>query len=120
MPALTPPCLPTRPPTRSGIGLTFVGLYMYQSAKGEVASLEKKVRKIEAIRDNAFLPSSAGDASLFRLEKPADSVLGGDIVSPFGTNYDGQTAAANGHAPVGPPPPPPSRLYPQHAAKSSK
>jgi len=113
-------------PACSGIGLTFVGLYMYQSAKGEVAAQEKKVRKIEAIRDGAFLPSSTTDASLFRLEKERGGVLGGDLVSPFGTSY-GNGSTANGHHANGshlPPPPPkgagPTRLYPQHAPKPSR
>lgn len=42
----------------SGIGLTFVGLWMYQNAKGEVEKVEQKVRKIEAIREGSFLPTS--------------------------------------------------------------
>jgi solute carrier family 35 protein E1 len=41
-----------------GITLTFVGLYMYQNAKGEVEKVEKKVRKMEAIREGSFLPTS--------------------------------------------------------------
>lgn len=96
---------------------------MYQSAKGEVAAQETKVRKIEAIREGSFLPSSTTDASLFRLEKEhgPGGVLGGDLVSPFGTSY-----VNNGHAngQSHPPPPPkasgPPRLYPQHASKLSK
>lgn len=52
-----------------GIGLTFVGLYMYQNAKGEVDKMEKKVRKIEAIREGSFLPSSTEDAYLMTSER---------------------------------------------------
>lgn len=115
-------------PPHSGIGLTFVGLYMYQSAKGEVAAQEKKVRKIEAIREGSFLPSSTTDASLFRQEKESGGVLGGDLVIPFGTSYGaGGRATTTGHANgshQSPPPPPkasgPPRLYPQHAPKLSK
>ena len=69
-----------------GIALTFVGLYMYQNAKGEVEKMEKKVRKIEAIREGSFLPTTKGDSKL---------MMGGgkDSISPFGTMWqaDGYT-----------------------------
>lgn len=69
-----------------GICLTFVGLYMYQNAKGEVEKVETKVRKIEAIREGSFLPTTSGDSKL---------MMGGgsNSISPFGTMWqaDGYT-----------------------------
>jgi hypothetical protein len=96
-----------------GIGLTFVGLYMYQSAKGEVASLEKKVRKIEAIREGSFLPSSTGDTSLFKQERENGHLPGASGLGSFGGIDGGESLHAR--APSGPPP---QRLYPQQSAKA--
>ncbi|KIK78508.1 hypothetical protein PAXRUDRAFT_834524 [Paxillus rubicundulus Ve08.2h10] len=46
-----------------GIGLTFVGLYMYNTAKGDVAKGESRMRRIEATRD-MMLPSNTAEERL--------------------------------------------------------
>lgn len=43
-----------------GIALTFSGLYMYNKAKGDVAKGEKKMRRVEAVRD-MMLPTTKED-----------------------------------------------------------
>lgn len=55
----------------AGIGLTFIGLYMYNSAKSDVEKGETKVRRVEATRD-MMLPSNRTDEQL----------LNGSIPSP--------------------------------------
>ncbi|KAK1228478.1 hypothetical protein PQX77_008496 [Marasmius sp. AFHP31] len=46
-----------------GIVLTFAGLYMYNSAKGDVERGEKKMRRVEAVKD-MMLPSTKADARM--------------------------------------------------------
>lgn len=103
-----------------GIALTFVGLYMYQNAKGEVASVEKKVRKLEAIREGSFLPTTRGDE---RLMNGSSGTEGGG-----GANGDGFTSSLtstayghdlhqtshshNHHHPPPAPPPPRNHAIP--------
>ncbi|KAG9312827.1 triose-phosphate transporter family-domain-containing protein [Chiua virens] len=53
-----------------GIGLTFVGLYMYNSAKGDVEKGENKVRRVEATRD-MVLPSNRMEEQLLRGSTPS-------------------------------------------------
>ncbi|CDZ98529.1 tpt-domain-containing protein [Phaffia rhodozyma] len=118
-----------------GIGLTFVGLYMYQNAKGEVEKMEKKVRKIEAIRDGSFLPSSNGDAYLMSTEKGskvAGGPIGGDLIaSAFGATSSNDVSRQTGPQFLPPPPSgglnsslrnhhphPPTRLYAAGPIKS--
>lgn len=67
-----------------GIALTFAGLYMYQNAKGEMEKVEKKVRKIESIREGSFLPSSRADEKL--LEREEERMFPG---SAGGGHHDG-------------------------------
>lgn len=99
-----------------GIALTFVGLYMYQNAKGEVEKVEKKVRKIEAIREGSFLPTSMGDSKLM------GGGGGGGASSVYGFEHDSRSL--NGHAHNlnhihhQPPPPPPPRHHPPNGATS--
>ena len=45
-----------------GIAMTFVGLYMYNNAKGDVEKGEHKMRRVEAARDLA-LPATKADLS---------------------------------------------------------
>ena len=47
-----------------GIGLTFVGLWMYNNAKGDIARGETRRRGVEAIRDGA-LPSTRTEGQIF-------------------------------------------------------
>ena len=46
-----------------GIGLTFLGLYMYNSAKSDVEKGETKMRRVEATRD-MMLPSNRAEEQL--------------------------------------------------------
>ncbi|KAL0567038.1 hypothetical protein V5O48_014953 [Marasmius crinis-equi] len=46
-----------------GIVLTFAGLYMYNSAKADVERGEKKMRRVEAVKD-MMLPSTKADARM--------------------------------------------------------
>ncbi|KAL7417930.1 triose-phosphate transporter family-domain-containing protein [Mrakia frigida] len=111
-----------------GIALTFVGLYMYQNAKGEVEKVEKKVRKIEAIREGSFLPSSMGDSKLMGVGGGGGGGGGEAMISPFGTKYstnDPRTSSLNGlhhnhsHNSHQPPPlQPPPRHHPPNGATS--
>jgi solute carrier family 35 protein E1 len=54
---------PVHPIQGVGIALTFVGLYMYNAAKGDVARGENKMRRVEAARD-LRLPSTKADSRL--------------------------------------------------------
>lgn len=53
-----------------GIGLTFIGLYMYNSAKGDVEKGETKMRRVEATRD-MILPSNRAEEELLSSGSPA-------------------------------------------------
>lgn len=46
-----------------GIVLTFAGLYMYNSARGDVERGEKKMRRVEAVKE-MILPSTKADARM--------------------------------------------------------
>ena len=47
-----------------GIGLTFLGLWMYNNAKGDIARGETRRRGVEAVRDGA-LPSTRTEGQIF-------------------------------------------------------
>jgi len=47
-----------------GIGLTFLGLWMYNNAKGDIARGETRRRGVEAVRDGA-LPSTRAEGQIF-------------------------------------------------------
>ncbi|OSD04838.1 TPT-domain-containing protein [Trametes coccinea BRFM310] len=53
---------PVHPIQAAGIALTFFGLYMYNSAKGDVEKGEHKMRRVEAARDLA-LPTTKAELS---------------------------------------------------------
>ncbi|KAI0331622.1 TPT-domain-containing protein [Cubamyces sp. BRFM 1775] len=53
---------PVHPVQAVGITMTFVGLYMYNAAKGDVEKGEHKMRRVEAARDLA-LPMSKAELS---------------------------------------------------------
>ncbi|KAG8220826.1 triose-phosphate transporter family-domain-containing protein [Butyriboletus roseoflavus] len=54
----------------AGIGLTFIGLYTYNSAKSDVEKGETKVRRVEATRD-MMLPSNRTDEQLLSGSTPS-------------------------------------------------
>ena len=102
-----------------GMALTFLGLWMYNRAKGEVEKGERKRGAVE-MRKEGFLPTSIEDVALLKESisregspNPGSSyygnggtALGGlGISTPFG-NRNG--IVSNGqHFPLSPPPPPP-------------
>ena len=53
-----------------GIGLTFIGLYMYNSAKSDVEKGETKMRRMEATRD-MMLPSNHAEEELLNGSPPS-------------------------------------------------
>ncbi|KAF8557694.1 TPT-domain-containing protein [Imleria badia] len=53
-----------------GIGLTFIGLYMYNSAKSDVEKGETKMRRVEATRD-MMLPSNRVEEQLLSGSSPS-------------------------------------------------
>ncbi|CDO69638.1 hypothetical protein BN946_scf184851.g26 [Trametes cinnabarina] len=65
---------PVHPIQAAGIALTFFGLYMYNSAKGDVEKGEHKMRRVEAARDLA-LPVTKAELSS-DTEMSADDRLG--------------------------------------------
>lgn len=56
-----------------GICLTFVGLWMYNAAKGDVEKGEKKMRRVEAQMEG-LLPNTAKDGDLYRGVSPGPQV----------------------------------------------
>jgi solute carrier family 35 protein E1 len=54
---------PVHPIQAAGIALTFVGLYMYNNAKGDVARGETKMRRVEAARD-LRLPTTKSESRM--------------------------------------------------------
>jgi solute carrier family 35, member E1 len=52
-----------------GIVMTFLGLHMYNNAKGDVEKGEKKMRRVEAARD-MMLPSTKEDAVMMGTDVP--------------------------------------------------
>lgn len=59
---------PTNATQAGGIGLTALGLYLYDRAKGDVAKIERTVEKIES---GGMLPLNAGDLSDSARSSPA-------------------------------------------------
>ncbi|KAF9218626.1 TPT-domain-containing protein [Gyrodon lividus] len=57
-----------------GIGLTFVGLYMYNTAKSDVEQGESKMRRVEATRD-MMLPSNRVEERLLSGSAPSSPKL---------------------------------------------
>jgi len=53
-----------------GIGLTFTGLYMYNSARSDVEKGETKMRRVEATRD-MMLPSNRAEEELLNGSSPS-------------------------------------------------
>ncbi|KAH0836539.1 TPT-domain-containing protein [Lanmaoa asiatica] len=54
----------------AGIGLTFIGLYLYNSAKSDVEKGETKMRRVEATRD-MMLPSNRAEEQLLSGSGPS-------------------------------------------------
>ncbi|KIJ20716.1 hypothetical protein PAXINDRAFT_66792 [Paxillus involutus ATCC 200175] len=57
-----------------GIGLTFVGLYMYNTATSDVAKGESRMRRVEARRD-MMLPSNTAEERLLNGSAPSSPKL---------------------------------------------
>lgn len=101
-----------------GIGLTFLGLYMYNQAKGDVEKGENKVRRIEAAK-GLVLPRTQSELTLM---DPTASPLPSptrNIANPFGqsTGFGRPQAHYITPAPSTQPmyPPPPQQQQQQHA-----
>ncbi|KAI0766688.1 TPT-domain-containing protein [Trametes elegans] len=73
---------PVHPIQGAGIALTFFGLYMYNSAKGDVEKGEHKMRRVEAARDLA-LPTTkaelASDTEPLLGDERTDSITPGPV-----------------------------------------
>ncbi|KAG7093999.1 hypothetical protein E1B28_007628 [Marasmius oreades] len=68
-----------------GIVLTFGGLYMYNSAKSDVERGEKKMRRVEAVKD-MMLPSTIADAKM----------MAGDEIPPEYSEFPTNAIEATG------------------------
>ncbi|KAI8996394.1 TPT-domain-containing protein [Trametes punicea] len=87
---------PVHPIQAAGIALTFVGLYMYNSAKGDVEKGEHKMRRVEAARDLA-LPLSKAELNSDSEATPSDRT---NTVTPgpiFGTAEVAMSSAYGRH-----------------------
>ncbi|EIW59787.1 TPT-domain-containing protein [Trametes versicolor FP-101664 SS1] len=101
-----------------GITMTFVGLYMYNNAKGDVEKGEHKMRRVEAARDLA-LPTTKAELESDTEVSPGD--VRADAIAPeplaampeysMGSAY-GRLANAHAHPPPAVPAAPPSRHAP--------
>ncbi|KDQ18977.1 hypothetical protein BOTBODRAFT_103434 [Botryobasidium botryosum FD-172 SS1] len=80
-----------------GIGMTFVGLWMYNEAKGDVERGENRVRRIEA-RKEMVLPSTKAE------QKVLEGVSPSPTPSPSPSHYplSSYPVAQTGHAPYSP------------------
>ena len=54
-----------------GIVMTFVGLYMYNNAKGDVEQGENKMRRVEAVKD-MILPTTKAESRMLGVETPPE------------------------------------------------
>lgn len=96
-----------------GIGLTGVGLWMYNAAKRDVEKGEKRMRQVEAIRDGALPMSNADDREADRKNVHASP-------RPLYPVDTGSTSSAIRYVALPPPgksssgahPPPPPAPYP--------
>lgn len=96
-----------------GITMTFVGLYMYNNAKGDVEKGEHKMRRVEAARDLA-LPTTKAELESDTEVSPGD--VRADAIAPeplaampeysMGSAY-GRLANAHAHPPPAVPAAPP-------------
>ncbi|KAF9269102.1 TPT-domain-containing protein [Marasmius fiardii PR-910] len=94
-----------------GIVLTFAGLYMYNSAKADVERGEKKMRRVEAVKE-MMLPSTKAEARMMAGDEtpPEYSEVPLNAVEASGTGIGGNTSlhgrprAASQHHHSRPPP----------------
>ncbi|KAI0358020.1 TPT-domain-containing protein [Trametes cingulata] len=111
---------PVHPIQAVGITMTFVGLYMYNNAKGDVEKGEHKMRRVEAARDLA-LPTTKAELSSDTeatfadgrvTPEPLSDVVEVAMGSAYGRHAHPPSAAAP-HPPMHPPQPPSySRSHP--------
>src|SRR5262249_22104827 len=90
--------------------MTFVGLYMYNSAKGDVQRGESQMRRVEAARA-VVLPTHKSDVPVITTAKASASTSG------YGRPRAVSSAARSAAAPPTPLPPPP---LPHSSSPSSR
>ena len=91
---------PVHPIQGFGITMTFMGLYMYNSAKGDVEKGEHKMRRVEAARDLA-LPTTKAELSDGEISREATPVpLSGMADVTLSSAYGRIPHSATHHPPL--------------------